>query len=187
MDDIKLGVEQRITQGLLGEVKDFLSSLKTEWPELFNKRPKAEAPAPVAVAVILPDICAQFVAVPSVDINESPRSVPAEGGNLEALFRSRCEYWAPILGVTFNRVSVKDQRSLWGSCTREGNLNFSWRLTLAPDSVLDYLVIHELSHRAQMNHSRRFWEVVERACPHHRTHRKWLRKHGRSLYSAARP
>ena len=108
-------------------------------------------------------------------------------GDLVALFRERCAHWAPLLGVTFNRVSVKDQRSLWGSCSRAGNLNFSWRLTLAPDSVLDYLVVHELSHRAQMNHSRRFWEVVEKVCPHHRSHRQWLRKHGRSLYAVKRP
>lgn len=108
-------------------------------------------------------------------------------GDLVPLFRSRAEYWAPFLGVTFNRVSVKDQRTLWGSCTREGNLNFSWRLALAPDAILDYLVVHELSHRAQMNHSRRFWAVVETVCPGHRTHRRWLRKHGAALHRAARP
>ena len=170
------------------EVRDFLSGLKKDWPEIFiAKRPKAEAPAPIAVAAVLPDIRAQFVAVPSVAVDAPLKAVPAEGGNLEAFFRSRCEHWAPILGVSFNRVSVKDQRSLWGSCTRAGNLNFSWRLALAPDSVLDYLVVHELAHRAQMNHSRRFWEVVEKACPGHRTHRRWLRKHGAALYAAKRP
>jgi predicted metal-dependent hydrolase len=57
---------------------------------------------------------------------------------------------------------------------------------MAPDPVLDYLVVHELVHRAQMNHSRRFWEVVERVCPDHRTHRKWLRKNGRALYALTR-
>lgn len=108
-------------------------------------------------------------------------------GDLAQLFRSRAEYWAPFIGVSFNRVSVKDQRSLWGSCTRTGNLNFSWRLALTPDPVLDYLVVHELAHRAQMNHSRRFWEVVERVCPMHRSHRRWLRKNGRALHLAARP
>lgn len=106
--------------------------------------------------------------------------------DLLPLFRSRAEYWAPYLGVTFNRLSVKDQRTLWGSCTREGNLNFSWRLALAPDPVLDYLIVHELSHRAQMNHSRRFWEVVETVCPGHRSHRRWLRKNGRALHLATR-
>ncbi len=103
------------------------------------------------------------------------------------LFRARAEHWAPLLGVSFGRVSVKDQRTLWGSCSREGNLNFSWRLALAPDEVLDYLVVHELAHRAQMNHSRRFWEVVERVCPEHRAHRRWLRKNAPALHRAERP
>jgi len=183
-------MEPTPASSILVEVRDFLSSLRQEWPEVFFKpavRPKAEVAAPIPVAVVLPNVRAQFVVVPAVAVDAPMKSVPAEGGNLERFFRSRCEYWAPILGVSFNRVTVKDQRSLWGSCTREGNLNFSWRLTLAPDAVLDYLVIHELSHRAQMNHSRRFWEVVESACPHHRTHRRWLRKNGAALYAAKRP
>jgi hypothetical protein len=182
-------MEPTSSPSILVEVRDFLSGLKQDWPEIFAvvKRPKAEAPVPVAaVSVVLLNSSPQFVAVPSVAVNAPLKSVPAEGGNLEAFFRSRCEYWAPFLGVSFNRVSVKDQRSLWGSCTRAGNLNFSWRLILAPDAVLDYLVVHELSHRAQMNHSRRFWEVVEKVCPHHRTHRRWLRKNGAALYAVKR-
>ena len=179
---------QSPSPSLLGEVRDFLSSLKTEWPDLFaiKKRPKAEAPSRVAVAVpavtqaVLPSL-----QIPSVPADAPAKSVPLDI-NLVALFRSRADFYAPLLGVTFGRVSVKDQRSLWGSCTRAGNLNFSWRLTMAPDCVLDYVVVHELAHRAQMNHSRRFWEVVERVCPGHRTHRRWLRKNGKSLYSANR-
>jgi hypothetical protein len=175
---------------IVNEVKDFLSSLRTEWPELFisPKRPKAEAAAPIVVAVpsVERAVLTAEQLIPSIAVDSPMKSSIAEG-DLVVLFRSRCEYWAPLLGVTFNRVSVKDQRSLWGSCTREGNLNFSWRLTLAPDAVLDYLVVHELSHRAQMNHSRRFWEVVERVCPGHKTHRRWLRKNGRALYLVPRP
>lgn len=166
-------MEPTAAPSILSEVRDFLSSLKKEWPEVFlpAKRPKAEG---------------QFVAVPSVAV-DAPVKAAVPEDDLVALFRSRAEYWAPFLGVTFNRISVKDQRTLWGSCTREGNLNFSWRLALAPDAVLDYLVVHELAHRAQMNHSRRFWEVVERVCPGHRTHRRWLRRNGAALYHAARP
>ena len=167
---------------IIGEVKEFLSSLKTDWPELFPiavpKRPKAETdPLPLAVPP-------EFL-IPSVSVDAPLSSVPTE--DLIPLFRARAEHFAPFLGVTFGRISVKDQRSLWGSCTRAGNLNFSWRLALAPAPVLDYLVVHELAHRAQMNHSRRFWEVVERVCPGHRTHRRWLRKNGRALYEATRP
>lgn len=170
---------------ILDDVRSFLSSLKTEWPDLFipAKRPKAEAPgrhASVAHQALPP------VLIPFVDVNEPAKAAVPEGDPLP-LFRSRAEFYAPYLGVTFNRISVKDQRSLWGSCTRAGNLNFSWRLLLAPDSVLDYVVVHELAHRVQMNHSRRFWEVVERLCPEHRSHRRWLRRHGAELYRAVRP
>lgn len=176
------------TPSILEEVRGFLSSLKTDWPELFapkkSVRPKAEAPVPKAVAV--PVCSSPFVAVENVAV-DAPIKGSLPEGDLVALFRSRANHWAPILGVTFNRLSVKDQRTLWGSCTREGNLNFSWRLALAPDAVLDYLIVHELSHRAQMNHSRRFWEVVERACPGHRTHRRWLRRNGAELHRAVKP
>ncbi len=121
--------------------------------------------------------------VKAVPLDAPVKSTVYEG-DLVALFRSRAEYWAPFLGVSFKRVSVKDQRTVWGSCTRAGNLNFNWRLSLAPDEVLDYLVIHELAHRAEMNHSRRFWAIVERVCPDHRHHRRWLRKHGAALHAA---
>ncbi len=170
------------SSSILGEVRDFLSSLKKEWPEVFltAKRPSTVIAPIVAKAVIPSDL------IPSVSVDAPIKSQIAEG-DLAAHFRSRAEYWASYLGVSFNRVSVKDQRTLWGSCTRAGNLNFSWRLALAPDPVLDYVIVHELSHRAQMNHSRRFWEVVERVCPGHRTHRRWLRRNGPALFLAVKP
>jgi hypothetical protein len=86
------------------------------------------------------------------------------------------------MGVKFGRIRVKNQRTLWGSCTPDGNLNFNWRLTLAPPEVLDYVVIHELAHRAEMNHSPRFWAIVERHCPEQKERRRWLRKNGQRLF-----
>ena len=174
---------------IIGEVKEFLSSLKTDWPELFPvkiavpKRPKAETNSLPLQAPLPLSVLPEFL-IPSVAVDAPLSSMPT--GDLIPLFRARAEFYAPLLGVSFGRLSVKDQRSLWGSCTRAGNLNFSWRLSLAPAPVLDYVVVHELAHRAQMNHSRRFWEVVERVCPQHRTHRRWLRKNGRALYAAQR-
>lgn len=109
---------------------------------------------------------------------------PAEGTHA-AYFHERVSFWAERVGVTFGAVRVKGQRSLWGSCTRRGDLNFNWRLTLAPPEVLDYVVVHELAHRLEMNHSRRFWAVVERHCPDHKTQRRWLRKNSLELYRAA--
>lgn len=167
---------------ILTEVRDFLVGLKTDWPELFPRKVSLPLSSPsVAVPVVPPSAL-----IAAVSGDELPKTA-LPSVDLVALFRSRAEFYAPLLGVSFGRISVKDQRSLWGSCTRQGNLNFSWRLALAPDSVLDYVVVHELAHRAQMNHSRRFWEVVERVCPGHRTHRRWLRKNGRALYSVPRP
>ena len=165
---------------LVDEVRGFLDGLKTDWPELFGPRPEpAPRPAPAAPASAGP------ILIPE-PARDAPLRPQAPEGDLVALFRARAERWAAVLGVTFGRVSVKDQRSLWGSCTREGNLSFNWRLALAPDCVLDYLVVHELAHRAHMDHSRRFWEFVEKACPGHRAHRRWLRENGAKLYRAKR-
>ncbi len=84
-------------------------------------------------------------------------------------------------GFTYRRVSIKEQKSRWGSCSRKGNLNFNWRLLLAPLPVLDYVVTHELAHLKELNHSPRFWQIVASGCPDHLSHRRWLRVHGREL------
>jgi predicted metal-dependent hydrolase len=84
-------------------------------------------------------------------------------------------------GFTYGRVTIKEQKSRWGSCSRQGNLNFNWRLLLAPLPVLDYVVVHELCHLKELNHSPRFWQLVARASPEYQRHRAWLRQHGREL------
>jgi predicted metal-dependent hydrolase len=84
-------------------------------------------------------------------------------------------------GFRYGRVSVKEQKSRWGSCSRAGNLNFNWRLLLAPMPVLDYVVVHELAHLREHNHGPRFWALVAAVCPEHRVHRRWLREHGHEL------
>jgi predicted metal-dependent hydrolase len=84
-------------------------------------------------------------------------------------------------GFQLGRVAIKEQKSRWGSCSRQGNLNFNWRLLLAPLSVLDYVVVHELCHLKELNHSPRFWRLVAHACPDYAAQRRWLRLHGREL------
>lgn len=81
----------------------------------------------------------------------------------------------------FGRVSLRDPRGRWGSCTACGDLMFSWRLILAPEAVLDYVAAHEVAHLAEMNHSLRFWSVVEHLCPGYDAPRGWLRRHGAGL------
>ncbi len=93
-----------------------------------------------------------------------------------------CDLHAGRLGRPFSRVSLRDTRSRWGSCTSDGSLMFSWRLIMAPPVVLDYVAAHEVAHLAQMNHSPAFWAVVARLCPDYGTHRAWLRGQGQTLH-----
>jgi predicted metal-dependent hydrolase len=98
-----------------------------------------------------------------------------------AIFAERLKACNQRYGFAYGRVSIKEQKSRWGSCSKLGNLNFNWRLLLAPFPVLDYVVVHELCHLKQLNHSQRFWQLVSVGCPDYAVHRRWLRKHGAEL------
>ena len=93
----------------------------------------------------------------------------------------RAMYFAPRIGVTYGRISIRHQKTKWGSCSSKGNLNFNCLLMLAPEEVRDYVVVHELCHRKQMNHSPAFWAEVERILPDYREARRWLKTHGQEL------
>jgi predicted metal-dependent hydrolase len=90
---------------------------------------------------------------------------------------------AEVVGRTVRRVSLRDTRSRWGSCSAEGRLSFSWRLILAPPPVLDYVVSHEVAHLVEMNHSPAFWHVVDSLTPYTREAKRWLRANGESLHA----
>ncbi|MBN1191563.1 MAG: M48 family metallopeptidase [Dehalococcoidales bacterium] len=85
------------------------------------------------------------------------------------------------LKVTYYNIYIKDQKSIWGSCSNRKNLSFNWRLIMVPENVIDYVVIHELCHLKEMNHSRSFWKQVAEYCPKWRLHRKWLNEHCNEL------
>lgn len=91
---------------------------------------------------------------------------------------SKVAYYARVMQVTYGRVSIRKQKSRWGSCSREGNLSFNCLLMMAPPEVLDYVVVHELSHRLEMNHSQRFWREVEKVLPDYQKARMWLKDNG---------
>ena len=86
----------------------------------------------------------------------------------------RAAYFAQRMGVDYGRITIRDQKTRWGSCSSRGNLNFNWKLMLMPEEVLDYVVVHELAHRREMNHSAAFWKVVEAELPDYRERRKYL-------------
>ena len=95
--------------------------------------------------------------------------------------------FAGELGLTVKRVTVRDQSSRWGSCSTTGMLSFSWRLILAPGHVLDYLAAHEVAHLLEMNHSAKFWRLVQRLCPGHERAKTWLDMHGADLHRYGLP
>lgn len=99
------------------------------------------------------------------------------------IFACKVEYYARIMQVSYGRITIREQKTRWGSCSRKGNLNFNWRLIFAPEHVLDYVVVHELAHRREMNHSGAFYAIVESVLPDYRTSRKWLRDNGWTLWN----
>ena len=122
---------------------------------------------------------------------------PAQTGRSEVrqllsdLYRLKAEEYIPGRIRTINKehfqvelgkISVRGQSKILGSCTGNGNLSFNWRLMLAPAAIVDYVIVHELAHRIEMNHSPRFWHLVSSACPEYALHRQWIRNNSNWLY-----
>lgn len=93
------------------------------------------------------------------------------------VLQHRAAYYAKQMGVSYARIFIRDQKTRWGSCSSQGNLNFNWRLALLPETLQDYVIVHELAHRLEMNHSARFWTQVENILPDYRERRASLRKY----------
>ena len=100
------------------------------------------------------------------------------GEQAQSRLLERTRYWASHIGVTPLRITLRDQKTRWGSCSCRGSISFNWRIIMAPPPVLDYLVIHELCHMLQPNHSPKYWQEVSRWCPDYALHRRWLRQNG---------
>lgn len=120
---------------------------------------------------------------------EQRRSLPPIGteelrrlaDQAEESIPERVRYYAERIGVDYGRIRIRNQQTRWGSCTAAGNLSFNCLLMLCPLEVLDYVVVHELCHRREMNHSPHFWALVEEELPDYRERRDWLRVNGAKL------
>ena len=124
------------------------------------QKQQAEAPPPLTVE----ELCA---------LTQDARRVFAE----------RVAHFAPLVGVDYEKITVRHQSTRWGSCTAKGNLHFNCLLLLAPPEVLDSIVVHELCHRKEMNHSPRFYAEVYRVLPNYNAAHTWLKEHGAALMS----
>ncbi|GGL70242.1 M48 family metallopeptidase [Wenxinia marina] len=128
-----------------------------------------------------PVLGADTLAVPGAEDRLGPRLA----GFLKTLARERLsaasDRHAAALGRRYGRLTLRDTRSRWGSCSHQGDLMYCWRLVMAPPAVLDYVAAHEVAHLERMDHSPAFWEIVARLCPDHARHRRWLADHGTEL------
>ena len=100
--------------------------------------------------------------------------------------KEKVSVFSGLMNLEVKRICIRDQRTRWGSCSRLNNLNFNWRLIMAPESILDYVVIHELCHLLEMSHSQKFWKLVSQYCPQWREQRKWLNQHRDELHTDPR-
>jgi predicted metal-dependent hydrolase len=179
----------------LDELPPFLIS-KSRWILRHLKRfPSDPSGSPVDPAFNQPLLCFQGNPLHSYEENHNKlyrlpdASVMEYGGVLDWLKQqaretipSRVLLHSKKIGVNFARISLRDQKTRWGSCSHVGNLNFNWRLIMVPEPVLDYVVIHELCHLKRMSHSKAFWNVVEKYCPDWKEKRRWLNKHSHELH-----
>ena len=129
------------------------------------------------------DETSMVLSLPEPESDEAVRAAIRQTLSRRALMRirERLSHFAPLIGVEFGRVAIRDQKSRWGSCSAKHNLNFNWKLIMAPPEALNYVVIHELCHLIEFNHSRRFWALVEKQMPEYEVWKKWLKAHGSEL------
>lgn len=99
----------------------------------------------------------------------------------KALLQQRAEHLAVVMGIKYSKITITGANTRWGSCSSRGTINFTWRLVMAPLEVVDYVVVHELSHIVQHNHSVKFWKLVSLYAPNFRQSKLWLNRHGREL------
>ncbi|MCU0907748.1 MAG: M48 family metallopeptidase [Rhodobacteraceae bacterium] len=134
-------------------------------------------PAPGRVPVLADDT----LALPGVAADVPRRLAQLLRLRARDALAGACDRHAAAVGRRYSALVLRDTRSRWGSCSAEGRLMFSWRLAMAPPTVLDYVAAHEVAHLVRMDHSAAFWKVVAGLCPAYPTHRAWLRRDGSAL------
>jgi predicted metal-dependent hydrolase len=184
----------------ISDINLFINQLQKDMPEVFSKTKQENLP--FNDKLLYKGNLYQTKAVPtenpevSVTIENDVMTVFVDGENkfspstlLEQWLKEtarkeipeKAKRWAEKMGVEFNRAAIKDQKTLWGSCSSKKNLNFCWRLIKAPEIVLDYIIIHELAHLIHLNHSADFWAEVAKWSPDYKNHRQWLNRHKRDI------
>jgi len=132
--------------------------------------------------IVNSDLSYRYINVPGDSAHVARRLLDFLKAEARADLTKASSKYAALMGVKFRRITIRDQRSRWGSCSASGDLSYSWRLILTPAYVLDYVAAHEVAHLRHLDHSPRFWRLVLTHCPDAARARKWLRTHGQDVH-----
>ena len=186
----------------ISDIKLFIEKLKTDLPEVFSKDKEGKTPSPAQEQEQIPGgkILYQGQLLPckvildtqiqkpvfslqegllTITINNPSEDLPSlaeawSRAQAQEFLPQKIASWAQKMGVEYNNIVIKDQKTMWGSCSQKRNLNFSYRLIKMPLSIIDYLIVHELAHLIHFDHSPQFWACVEGYIPNYKEARKWL-------------
>ena len=157
------GVLVRAPRGMpLGEIEAFLAAHKRWIGNRLARQRAMEAVSPL-----------------------SPEALAELKSRAGQVIPERVAHFAPLVGVDYGKITIRCQKTRWGSCSARGNLSFNCLLMLAPPEVLDSVVVHELCHRKHMNHSPAFYQELHRVCPNYQTHHRWLKQNAPTLLAQA--
>ena len=198
------------TQTVISDVKLFLERLKKDLPEVFGPQhakdektgePQAQVPHDNKVLYNGDLFPVQMYVTPDQEpgvafdgkifhvylqtVQDNPAALVTDWLREKAkeTLTAKTAEWAQKMGVEFNQIFIKDQRTLWASCSGKKNLNFSYRIVKMPHAVQDYLMIHELSHLTYMNHGAKYWALVAQFCPDYKLHRRWLNENKDAIFA----
>jgi predicted metal-dependent hydrolase len=157
--------------------------------ELVVRPHASEAEIRAAIDYHTPWLERQLADAPEARLGLDRLTLTEEQGRREARARITllAQSEAAALGVEYSRISLRDQRSRWGSCSNRRNLSFNWRLVLAPHDVLDYVVVHEVCHLVELHHGPAFWNLVRRRRPYYADSKRWLDDHGWEILAYSPP
>ncbi len=189
------------TQSIISDVKLFIERLKKDLPEVFGttqENAETEAGKILYQGRLLParihltpdqeegvdyvtDAFDIYIQSPQADVNAMAENWLKEKAK-EVLVCKTAE-WAQKMGVEYNNIVVKDQQTLWASCSAKKNINYTYRIIKMPEAIRDYLIVHELSHLVHMNHGTEYWQLVAQFCPEYKTSRKWLNDNKGAIFA----
>ncbi len=190
------------TQTVISDVKLFIERLKKELPEVFGgpaENAETEAGKILYEGKLYP---ARVHLTPDqeegVDFDGAAFDVylqtePADPNALadqwlrakaNEVLRAKTAEWAQKMGVEFNNITIKNQQTLWASCSAKKNINYTYHIIKMPTAIRDYLIVHELAHLVHMNHGAEYWQLVAQYCPDYKTHRRWLNDNRGAVFAA---